>query len=38
MQLYPEIVQWILGKDDRVSAFVSMAKDVGRWIMPFEQF
>ena len=38
MQLYPEIVQWILGKDDRVSAFVSMAKEVGRWIMPFEQF
>ena len=38
MQLYPGIVQWILGKDDRVSAFVSIAKEAGRWIMPFEQF
>ena len=36
MQWYPEIIEWIIGVDSGYSAYVDIAKEFGRWVLPYE--
>ena len=39
IQWIPKIVEWLLGEDNgRLLTFVSISKEVGRWILPYGQF
>ena len=35
MRMFPEIFQWAFGMDNENPGFVNIAKDMGRWMMPF---
>ena len=36
MQWYPEIIKWVLGVEDGAPAYVTTAKELGRWLLPDE--
>ena len=36
IQWFPDVIQWIFGEDGRVLAFVSIIKEMGKWILPHE--
>ena len=36
MQWYPEIIEWIVGANDGHPAYVGIAKEFGRWMLPFD--
>ena len=31
----PEIVEWILGNDNRLSTYVKIAEYLGKWVIPY---
>ena len=35
MQWYPEIIEWIFGVSNYYPAYVNMAKEFGRWVLPY---
>ena len=38
MQWYPEIIEWIVCTNNGILAYVGIAKEFGRWMLPFELF
>ena len=38
MRWLPSIVEWILGKDKEIPAYVKIAAAIGEWVLPFPQY
>ena len=34
LQLFPQMVEWIIGGDNEIQDYVGMAKSVGRYLLP----
>ena len=37
IQLFPDIIGWIFGDEKESLAYVDIAKELGRWLLPFGQ-
>ena len=36
VKLFPQLIEWIFGEDNGIQAYLSMAKFLGRYVMPEE--
>ena len=34
VQLYPEIMEWIFGKDNGFSVYAKLSEDTSKWVRP----
>ena len=34
---FPDMIHWVFGKDEELSAFADTANELGKWILPYKQ-